>query len=57
MDERSEKGYEVRGENGMTKGKCAKTEKSENNYERETLEVQLPTTLHLMVTWVLGLSM
>ena len=46
------KAYEARGENGRTQGKCAKTEKSGNNYGGEAQETQLRTTLHFSVTWV-----
>ena len=56
VDGRSGKSFGASGKNEKTQGKCAKTETSGNNYGGETHETQLLTTLHLTVTWVLGLS-
>ena len=51
--ERSEKGMRQEKKNVRMQGKCAKTEKSGNNYGGETHETQLRTPLHLTVTQVL----
>ena len=54
--EEMRKTYEARGEKWENAGKICKTDKSGNNYGRQTHETQLCTTLQLTVTWVLKLS-
>ena len=55
-EKRGRRSEKARRENGRTQGKCAKTEKSGNNYGGEIHETQLRTILHLTVAWVLELS-